>query len=276
MTMMRRPIPSSGETLPVIGCGTWSVFDVGPSVAEREPLGNVLQTLFEGGGSVIDSSPMYGRAEGVVGGVLDTIAAHERAFVATKVWTRGKSAGVDQMRRSARLLSSPTIDLMQVHNLLDWREHLATLRDWKREGLIRYLGVTHYTSSAYDELEAVMRAESLDFVQLNYSLEERAAEKRLLPLAQERGMAVLVNRPFGGGGLIGSLRGRRLPDWAGECGWTSWAQLCLKFLLGHPAVTCVIPATGDVSHMKENLLAGGGLLPDASLRARIAAAVQQR
>jgi len=276
MTMLRRNIPGSGETLPVIGCGTWSVFDVGTAAAERDSLGQVLSALFDAGGSVIDSSPMYGRAEGVVGSVLDAIAAHDRAFIATKVWTRGKSAGIDQMRRSARLLGSPIVDLMQVHNLLDWREHLATLREWKREGLVRYIGITHYTASAYEELEAVMRAESLDFVQLNYSLDERDAEMRLLPLAQERGMAVLVNRPLGGGGLIASLKNRGLPDWAGELGCTSWAQICLKYLLAHPAVTCVIPATGNVSHMRDNVLAGSGPLPDEAMRSRIAAAARGR
>jgi len=271
--MLTRPIPSTGKPLAVIGCGTWQTFDVGNGASERAPLTAVLSTLFAAGGSVIDSSPMYGRSEAVAGELLTAMQARDKAFVATKVWTRGKQSGIDQMRRSMQLLHAEPIDLMQIHNLVDWRVHLATLRAWKAEGKIRYLGVTHYTSSAFDELEAVLRAEALDFVQLNYALDDRAAERRLLPLAAERGIAVLVNRPFGGGGLLRTLRGKALPSWAGEIGCDSWAQLCLKFILGHPAVTCAIPGTSKPEHMADNVKAGLGALPDAGLRAKLAALV---
>lgn len=267
--MRTRPIPSSGEALPVVGCGTWQTFDVGQKPEERAPRAEVLRVLFESGGSVIDSSPMYGQAEGVVGDLLAASGARDRAFLATKVWTSGRAAGIAQMRRSAERLRSDKIDLMQVHNLVDWRTHLSTLRAWKREGRIRHLGVTHYTESAHDELEAVMRAETLDFVQLNYALDDRAAERRLLPLAAERGIAVLVNQPFGGGGLLRRLGAAPLPPWAAEIDCASWAQLLLKFLLGHPAVTCVIPGTSRPAHMADNARAGFGRLPDADMRRRL-------
>lgn len=268
-TMHTRRIPSSGEALPVIGVGTWQTFDAGPGAAERAPLREVLQVLFAAGGSVIDSSPMYGRSEEVAGDLLDSLGAHSRAFVATKVWTRGREEGIRQMRRSMQLLRDERIELMQVHNLVDWRTQLGTLRAWKDEGRIRYLGVTHYTESAYDELEAVMRAERLDFVQLNYALNDRAAEGRLLPLAAERGIAVLVNQPFGGGGLLRGLAGQPLPEWAAEIGCDSWAQVLLKYVLGHPAVTCVIPGTSRPKHMADNCRAGVGILPDEGMRKRM-------
>lgn len=271
--MHLRVIPSSGAPLPVVGCGTWRTFDVGSQPNDRAPLAEVLRILFAAGGSVIDSSPMYGAAEGVVGDLLREMKARDKAFVATKVWTQGRAAGIAQMERSMQLMAADPIDLMQIHNLLDWRTHLATLRAWKAEGRIRYLGVTHYTTSAYAELEAVMRAEKLDFVQLNYALDDRQAEQRLLPLAAERGMAVLVNQPFGGGGLIRKLASRPLPAWAGEIGCTSWAQILLKFILGHPAVTCVIPGTGRPEHMKDNVGASFGIFPDEAMRKRMAASI---
>jgi diketogulonate reductase-like aldo/keto reductase len=274
--MLTRPIPSSGELLPVIGLGTWQAFDVGSGQAERAPLVAVLRTLFAAGAVVIDSSPMYGRAEAVVGDLLDAAKAREKAFVATKVWTGGRAEGIAQMQRSAERMRAPRIDLMQIHNLLDWRTHLPVLRDWKAEGRIRYLGITHYTPSAHRELAAVMRAEALDFVQLDYALDDRAAEHELLPLAAERGIAVLVNKPLGSGGLVRRLRGKPLPGFAAELGCTSWAQLCLKFILAHPAVTCVIPATSVAAHMAENAAAGQGPLPDAAQRARLAAVADAR
>jgi diketogulonate reductase-like aldo/keto reductase len=267
--MQTRMIPSSGETLPVIGLGTYKGFDVGSNGKERAPLDEVLRTLFSQGGSVIDSSPMYGRAEGVVGDLLTVEGAHEKPFVATKVWTEGRNAGIDQMRRSLDLLRQPAINLMQVHNLVDWRLHLATLREWKAEGRIKYLGVTHYTSSAYAELEKVMRSEKLDFVQLNYSLDDREAERKLLPLAQERGMAILVNLPFGQGRLFSKLRGKPVPDWLQEIGCATWSQALLKFVLAHQAVTCVIPGTANPEHMAENCRAGFGPMLDESLRRRV-------
>ena len=271
--MRTRVIPSTGEHLPVIGCGTWQTFDVGSSAEALAPLAEVLKVLFAGGSSVIDSSPMYGRSEGVVGDLLTKAGTRDKAFLATKVWTRGRAEGIAQMQRSIALLKANKLDLMQVHNLVDWRTHLVTLRSWKAEDRIRYLGVTHYTSSAYDEVEAVLRSEKLDFLQINYAVDDRAAEHRILPLAAERGVAVLVNRPFGGGGLLRRVTGRELPPFAREIGCGSWAQLLLKFVLGHPAVTCVIPVTAKPRHMIDNLAAGHGPPPDAALRKRIIEAI---
>ena len=271
--MHQRKIPSSGEMLPVVGVGTWRTFDVGGKPEDRAPLAEVLRLLFEAGGSVIDTSPMYGSAEAVIGDLLAAAGTRGRAIIATKVWTTGRDNGIAQMRNSMRLLKTDRIDLMQIHNLVDWRAHLPTLKAWKAEGRLRYLGVTHYTQSAHDELESVMRAEKWDFVQLNYALDDRAVERRLLPLAQERGIAVIVNQPFGGGGLLRKLMARKLPDWAGEIGATSWAQLLLKFVLANPAVTCVIPGTGKPEHMKDNLQAGFGAYPDAALLKRMAAEI---
>ncbi|MGD0906657.1 MAG: aldo/keto reductase [Candidatus Acidiferrales bacterium] len=269
--MHTRIIPSSGEALPVIGVGTWKGFDVVPKSKEYAALADVLRTLFALGGSVIDSSPMYGRAEGIVGRLLTEAGTQKKAFVATKVWTRGRSAGIEQMRRSIALLQRPSIDLMQVHNLVDWREHLATLRAWKAEGRIKYFGVTHYESSGHNDLEHIMRTEKLDFVQFNYSLDEREAEHRLLPLAAERGIAVLVNRPLGTGRLLDSLRDQPVPGWMEEIGCTTWSQVLLKFVIAHEAVTCVIPGTGQPEHMAEDCRAGVGPLPDESVRKRLIA-----
>jgi aryl-alcohol dehydrogenase-like predicted oxidoreductase len=261
-SMMKRPIPSSGELLPVIGLGTYINFDVAPRSAEYARLPAVLDALFASGGTVIDSSPMYGRAEATTGELL----GKRKAFLATKVWTSGRQAGIEQMTESMRLLRTDRIDLMQIHNLLDWRTHMPTLRAWKQAGRIRYLGITHYSPSAYAEVEAVMRSERLDFLQINYALDDRAAEARLLPLARERGIAVICNSPFGGGGLLRGLRNKPLPDFARELGATSWAQLALKFLLANPAVTCVIPGTGNPTYMAENAAAGSGPLPDEAQR----------
>jgi len=270
-TMQRKPIPSSGEPLPVIGCGTWQGFDVSPGSAEYERLREVLLALFDADGSVVDSSPMYGRAEDVTGRLLEQTGLRDRAFVATKVWTSGRDAGIRQMEESFRLLRTKTIDLMQVHNLVDWRTHLPVLRKWKENGRIRYVGVTHYTSSAYAQLEQVLRSEPLDFVQLNYSIDDRTADERILPLAAERGVAVLVNRPFGGGGVLRSLRDRPLPGWANEIGCESWAQVLLKFVVSHPAVNCAIPGTGNPDHMRANARAGMGAMPDEAMRRRMIA-----
>ena len=271
--MHKRPIPLTGEPLPVVGCGTWRTFDVGDNPQAQSALADVLRILFDNGGSVIDSSPMYGSSEAVAGAVLTRMDGHSRAFVATKVWTEGRDAGIAQMEESMRRLQQPRIDLMQIHNLLDWRTQLATLREWKARGTIRYMGVTHYTSSAFADVEAVMRSEKLDFIQINYAADDRAAEQRLLPLAKERGVGVIVNQPFGGGGLLGRLKGRPVPDWSAEIGCTTWAQLLLKFVLGHAAVTCVIPGTGRPEYMRDNVRAGFGSYPDESMRKRIAAAV---
>jgi diketogulonate reductase-like aldo/keto reductase len=268
--ILTRAIPSTGETLPAVGLGTWQTFDVGdPRV--RGSIREVLRRFVELGGRVVDSSPMYGAAEATVGELATELGVRDRLFVATKVWTSGRATGEEQMERSLRRLQGKSVDLMQVHNLVDWSTHLATLREWKQAGRIRYLGVTHYTSSAYGELERIMRAEPLDFVQLNYSLAEREAERRLLPLARERGIAVLVNRPFAEGALFARVRGRAVPAWAAEIDCGSWSQLFLKWILAHAAVTCVIPATSRVQHLEDNLQAGVGRLPDGPARERIAA-----
>jgi diketogulonate reductase-like aldo/keto reductase len=271
--MQTGKIPSTSEALPVVGCGTWQTFDVGPSAAERAPLAGVLKVLFEAGGAAIDSSPMYGRSEGVVGDLLADAKSRDlgrdRAFIATKVWTTGREAGIAQMKRSMELLRADRIDLMQIHNLVDWQTHLATLRAWKAEGRIRLLGVTHYTESAHDTLLAVLKREKFDFVQINYAVDDRGVESKLLPFAKDNGIAVMINQPFGGGGLLRKLLPRALPDWAGEIGCTSWVQLLLKFVLAHPAVTCVIPGTGKPEHMRDNIQAGLGTLPDAATLKRI-------
>ena len=267
-----RAIPSSKEMVPVIGLGTWQTFDVG-SGADRRPLREILRRFVELGGRVVDSSPMYGRAETVVGDLSAELRLRDTLFVATKVWTSGRDNGIAQMEESCRRLRVERLDLMQVHNLVDWRTHLPTVADWKRAGRVRYVGVTHYTASAYRELEQVMNSEPLDFVQLNYSPVERDAERRLLPLAADRGVAVLVNRPFAEGALFRRVRGTALPAWAAELGCRSWAQLVLKWIAAHPAVTCVIPATSRPDHLEDNMQAGVGVLPDAAARDRIAALV---
>jgi diketogulonate reductase-like aldo/keto reductase len=272
--LAQRTIPSSGEAIPAIGLGTWRTFDVGAGKDERAPLQDVLQQFVELGGKVIDSSPMYGAAEAVAGDLAAGLGLTGRLFWATKVWTSGPAAGVRQMEASLAHFRVKRLDLMQIHNLLDWRTHLRTLREWKQAGRVRYIGVTHYTAGAYDELERVLRAETLDFVQVNYSLGEREADRRILPLARERGMAVLVNRPFAEGGLFQRVRSTPLPPWAAELGCESWAQLFLKWILAHPAVTCVIPATSRVAHLVDNMKAGTGPLPDAGSRDRMAAAVR--
>jgi len=259
--MQTRTIPSSGATLPVIGCGTWIGFDIGSRPAELPQRGEVLQQLFTAGGRVIDSSPMYGSAEQVVGQLLERDGSRDKAFLATKVWTSGKRAGIEQMENSMKLLRTDHIDLLQVHNLVDWKTQLQTLRGWKDHGRISYIGVTHYTESAHPELEQVLSSTPLDFVQFNYSIAARNAEKRLLPLAAEKGVAVIVNLPFGGGGQLRALRAQPLPAWAAEIGCASWNQLLLKFVLSQPAVTCVIPGTSNPAHMKDNAAAGSGVIP---------------
>lgn len=259
--MHARTIPSNGAALPVIGCGTWLGFDVGARPAQLPQRAAVLSALIGAGGRVIDSSPMYGSAEQVVGQLLDETGARDRAFLATKVWTSGKRAGIEQMERSMRLLRTDRIDLLQVHNLVDWRTQLETLRGWKAEGRVGSIGVTHYTDSAHAELEQVLKSVPLDCVQLNYSIASRNAERRLLPLAAELGVAVLVNLPFGGGGVLRALRGKPLPAWAAQIGCASWNQLLLKFVLSQPAVTCVIPGTSEPQHMRDNAAAGTGELP---------------
>ena len=262
--MNTRPIPATGEALPVIGCGTYVGFDQAPGSPAYAALPGVVAALLDAGGKVLDSSPMYGRAEETTGELLAANGRRGEAFLATKVWTSGRAEGVRQMEASLRLLRTDRIDLMQIHNLVDWRTHLATLRAWKDAGRIRYLGITHYTASAYAEVEAVLRAEKVDFLQIDYALDDREAEQRLLPLAAERGVAVIVNMPFGGGGLLRRLLPKPLPAWAAEIGCASWAQVLLKFVLSQPAVTCAIPGTRRREHMEDNVKAGFGEVPAAA------------
>lgn len=266
-TMNTRPIPSTGEKLPVIGIGTWQTFDIAP--ADSGPMEEILKAFVELGGKVLDSSPMYGRSEEVAGSMIGKNALRRKLFVATKVWTTGKDQGIAQMEASMAKLNSKPIDLLQVHNLQDVATHLDTLRGWKKDGLVRYLGITHYTASQHAAVEKLLASETLDFVQINYSVGEREAEKTLLPLAKDRGVAVIANRPFAGGELFKKLLANPLPDWAKEIDCTSWAQVLLKFVVSHPAMTCAIPATSKMTHLRDNMKAGFGRMPDEEMRKRI-------
>ena len=266
----RRVIPSSGEKIPVIGMGTWITFDIRQDAFAREGRREVLQNFFAHGGRLIDSSPMYGSAEEVLGDLLKAVSGSRQLFAATKVWTLGRRAGVRQMENSQRLWEVPRFDLMQVHNLLDWEDHLETLKAWKQEGRIRYIGMTTSHGRRHEELEKILQREKLDFVQFTYNLLDREVERRLLPLAAERGTAVIINRPFRGGSLFDEVRGAPLPSWASEFDCENWAQFFLKFVVSHPAVTCAIPATSNPDHMLENMGAGYGRIPDAGLRKRMA------
>jgi diketogulonate reductase-like aldo/keto reductase len=270
--LLTRRIPSSGEALPVIGLGTSGPFEVGPGADERDPLREVLQAHFAAGATVVDTSPMYSTAQSVLGALL-TPAMQKQAFIATKVWTQGEAAGIAQMQESMAQLKRAHVDLMQVHNLLDLSTQLATLRKWKEQGRIRYIGVTHYTDAKHDDIVRIVQRESLDFIQINYSVGSRNAEKRLLPACAERGVATLINRPFEDGGLFARVKGRALPAFAADIDCASWAQLMLKFIIANPAVTCVIPATGKVRNALDNLGAGRGRLPDAKQCEQIVAAI---
>jgi len=266
-----RAIPRSGEALPVIGLGTWRVFDVGADGAARARLREVLTQFSAGGAKLIDSSPMYGSAESVVGDLSHALGLRAKLFLATKVWTQGRDDGIAQMEHSiARMQAGAALDLIQVHNLVDVATHTRTLMEWKAKARVRYIGITHYTASGHGALERTLAGGEYDFVQVNYSLDEPQAAARLLPLAQEKRAAVLINRPFGEGGMFSRVRGKPLPPWAAELGIASWAQYFLKWILGHPAVTCVIPGTGNPKHIVDNLAAGRGALPDEAMRARMA------
>ena len=267
--ILKRPIPRSGEMLPVVGVGTWQTFDVGAKAPERAELMDVLRLLVESGGSVVDSSPMYGRSEGVVGDLAAELGLRDKLFYATKVWTSGREAGIRQMEESFRVMRAQRMDLMQVHNLLDLAVHAKTLREWKSAGRIRYVGITHYHDGAHAELERIVKTRDWDFAQFNYSMAEREAEARLLPACLDSGTAVLVNRPFSQGSLFPRVKGKPLPAWAADFDCTSWAQFFLQYLLAHPAVTCVIPGTRRIAHLKDNIAAGMGRLPDAALRRRM-------
>ncbi|MCX7160854.1 MAG: aldo/keto reductase [Proteobacteria bacterium] len=269
--LIERAIPSTGERLPAIGVGTWQTFDVGPDAAARRALKEVLVAFAKAGGRVVDSSPMYGSSESVTGDLVAELGLAPNLFFATKVWTSGRDEGLRQMETSFRRLRVPRMDLMQVHNLVDTAVHTKTLQDWKARGRIRYLGITHYTGSAYAEVERWLRTGNYDFLQINYSLGERESAERLLPLAQEKKVAVIANRPFGEGALFSRVRGKALPGWAGEIGAATWAQFFLKWIISHPAITCAIPGTGKPEHMLDNLAAGTGALPDAAMRAKMSA-----
>ena len=269
--ILQRPIPKTGETIPAVGLGTWQGFDVAGDSAATGQAREALKTLVELGGRVIDSSPMYGSAESVSGQLADELGVKSRLFVATKVWTRGKQAGIRQMEDSMRKLRVERLDLMQVHNLVDAATHLATLREWKKAGRVRYLGVTHYHAGAHGDLERIIKPGDIDFVQVNYSLAEPEAERSLLGAAASSRTAVIVNRPFAEGAMFGVVKGQPLPDWAKEIGCTTWAQFFLKWILSHPAVTCVIPGTRNAKHVADNLGAASGPLPDEATRRKMAA-----
>jgi diketogulonate reductase-like aldo/keto reductase len=264
--LMSKKIPSTGEALPVIGVGTWQTFDVGADPAARAPLREVLKLLNR---NVVDSSPMYGSSESVAGDLIAELGLRDKLFIATKVFTSGRDAGIRQMETSFKRLRVERMDLMQVHNLVDVATHTKTLMDWKARR-VRYTGITHYTSSAYAEVERALKSGQYDFLQINYSLGERESEQRLLPLAKEKNIAVIANRPFAEGALFRQVKGKSLPPWAKELGIESWAQYFLKWIVSHPAVTCTIPGTGNPKHMQDNLAAGRGALPDEGARKRMA------
>jgi diketogulonate reductase-like aldo/keto reductase len=267
--VITKTIPATGERLPVIGMGSWITFDVGNNSYERAARARVMQAFFDNGGALIDSSPMYGSSEEVIGEGLKKITNKDKLFSATKVWIFGKKSGIRQMEDSQKLWSVRRFDLMQIHNMLDWETHWETLREWKAEGRVRYVGITTSHGRRHEDLAKAMAKTPFDFVQFTYNIEDREVEQRLLPLAQERGMAVLINRPFDGGSLFRRVRGKPLPPWAAEFDCHNWAQCFLKFIVSHPAVTCAIPATSKVDHMLENMGAGFGRLPDAAMRRRM-------
>ncbi len=264
--VIQRPIPSSGELLPVIGMGTSRTFDAPADAASMAPLQEVMQAFLAGGGTVIDSSPMYGNAESRVGDLLRAMPSRPPVFAATKVWTTGREEGIAQMEESARRMAVERFDLIAVHNLLDWRTQLTTLKQWKAEGKVRYIGITTSHGRDHDQFLQVMREEPLDFVQFSYNIEDRVAEKKLLPLARDRGIATMINRPYQRGSLFAKSRNTALPAFARDLGCASWGQFYLKFILANPAVTCIIPASSKVKHMQDNMGANVGPVPDAAQR----------
>lgn len=273
--MIHRAIPSSGEEIPVVGLGTWQTFDVGDDEEERAALRRVLRSFVELGGTVVDSSPMYGSSQEVLGDLATEIGLLDDVWIATKVWTRGEDDGREQMEESMAELRRSSIELMQVHNLVDVDVHLDTLEAWKARGRFRYIGLTTSSERQYDAMEALMDDDRLDFIQVNYSLAERESAERILPKARDRGIAVMLNRPFAGGRLFGRFADRPLPDWASEIDVSEWSQLFLKYVLSHPAVTVAIPATSDPEHLRENMGGGVGRLPDSDIRRRMEALVDE-
>jgi diketogulonate reductase-like aldo/keto reductase len=272
---LRRPVPATGELIPVIGLGTWQTFDVSDSNEERAPLKEVLKTLITKGGTVVDSSPMYGRSEEVVGDLSEELQLNDKLFIATKVWTTGKDSGIRQMTESFKLMRRNKIELMQIHNLTDWETHIRTLRSWKDEGKLKYIGLTHYTNSAHDRLASILLKEKVDFIQVNYNLLDRHAENKILPFARDKKVAVLINQPFESGSLFQLVRGKQLPEWAAEFDCNSWAQFFLKFIISNPSVTCAIPGTSKPHHMLDNMGAAYGKLPTAKQRLEMIKVVER-
>ena len=272
--MLTRAIPKTGEKLPVIGMGSWITFNVGKDKKLRAGRVEVLQKFFDRGGALIDSSPMYGSAEEVIGHCLERVTNQDKLFAATKVWTVSKWLGLRQMKASEELWGRERFDLMQIHNLVDWETHRDTLIKWKEEGRVRHMGITTSHGRRHDDFAKIMASEPFDFVQFTYNMLDREAEKRLLPLAADKGLAVIINRPFQRGGLFDRFARHPLPDWAAEIDCANWAQFFLKFVVSHPAVTCAIPATSQVAHMDQNMSAAYGRLPDQKMRARMIAHIE--
>src|SRR5262245_35027061 len=272
--VITKPIPSTGEQLPVVGMGSWITFDVGDDKEARAERVKVLQAFFDGGGAVVDSSPMYLSSQAVIGHCLAQIPDKQSLFAATKVWILGKELGIGQMEGSRKLWGVERFDLLQIHNMVDWETHLETLLDWKQQGRVRYVGITTSHGRRHDDMETVMKTHPFDFVQFTYNILDREAEERLLPLAADRGIAVIINRPFRRGDLIERFGGKPLPEWASDIGCANWPQFLLKFIVSHPAVTCAIPATSRVDHMQGNIGAAYGDLPNAEMRARMIAYVE--
>jgi diketogulonate reductase-like aldo/keto reductase len=273
--IITRPIPSTGETLPVVGLGSWITFNVGDDIVAREACAEVMRAFFEAGGRMIDSSPMYGSSQKVIGYGLGKLDQQPKLFSADKVWISPGSRGAGQIEASRRYWGVPRFDLLQVHNLLSWEEHLRTLRAMKAAGQLRYIGITTSEGRRHRDVERIMRMQPIDFVQVTYNVLDREVEDRILPLARERGIGVIVNRPFREGELTRRMARHPLPTWAAEIDCANWAQVLLKFIVSHPAVTCAIPATTRVDHVQENMGAAYGRVPDASMRARMIAHVEK-
>lgn len=267
--ILQRAIPGAKELLPIIGMGTWQTFDIGEGKEQRTQMRDILRAFYNRGGRVLDSSPMYGRSEDVLGDLTADLKLLGQFFMATKVWTSGANQGIQQMKSSISKMRTQPMDLMQVHNLVDVKTHLRTLREWKAAGKIRYIGLTHYVVSAHDDLERLIRSEEIDFIQVNFSIQTRNAEKRLLEVAQDHEVGVLINRPYEGGNLFRRMKGKALPEWAAEWDISSWGQFFLKYIVSHPAVTCAIPATSKLHHLEDNMGAAFGRLPDGNTRKKM-------